>query len=128
MREKTFPLIGLMALLAWLNTTPSTSAQQQYADHSLLSAGVWYKIPVADAGVYKISTNEIAALQGVACSDIAMFGDAGGMLSPNNTMLYTDDMVPTAIEVVDVNQNGVFENGDYILFYGEGANVRRYNK
>ena len=128
MREKTFPLIGLMALLAWLNTTPSTFAQQQYADHSLLSAGVWYKIPVADAGVYKISTNEIAALQGVACSDIAMFGDAGGMLSPNNTMLYTDDMVPTAIEVVDVNQNGVFENGDYILFYGEGANVWRYNK
>ena len=104
-----------------------STAQQQYVEHSMLATGQWYKIPVATAGVYSITTNEIAALRGTYCSDIALYGNASGMLSSNNTLLFADDLVPTAIEVVDVNGNGVFENDDYILFYGEGASVWRYN-
>ena len=113
--------------LAALVAPCGANAQQLYADHSLLASGTWYKIPVTTAGVYKITTSEVAALKGVSCSDIALFGDADGMLSSNNTVVYTDDMVPTAIEIVDKNGNGVFEDEDYILFYGEGANVWHYN-
>ena len=128
MRTKRLFSAWFTTVVVLLATPSCIIAQQQYVDHSLLAVGEWYKIPVSSTGVYKITTNEIAALQGVECSDIALYGDAGGMLSTNNTVIYTDDMVPAAVEVVDVNQNGVFDNVDYILFYGEGPNVWRYNK
>lgn len=127
MRAKIIPYIWLIAFVAGLSTAPCAHAQQQYADHSLLASGRWYKIPVSTAGVYKVTANEVSALRGATCSGIGLYGDAGGMLSANNTLIYTDDMVPAAIEVVDVNRNGVFEDEDYILFYGEGASVWRYN-
>ena len=127
MRVKNIQLIRLVAMVAAIAVPGCGTAQQQYAEHSLLATGRWYQIPVAATGVYKISTSEVAALRGVRCTEIALYGDAGGMLSSNNTILYNDDMVPAATEVVDANGNGVFEDGDYMLFYGEGANVWRYN-
>ena len=117
----------LIALAACVGMVPCAKAQQPYAEHSLLATGQWYKIPVATSGLYKITANEVPALRGAGCTDIALYGDAGGMLTESNAARYTDDLVPAAIEVVDENGNGVFEEGDYLLFYGEGANVWRYN-
>ena len=119
--------IRLIMVVAVLAAPLCVTGQQQYAEHSLLATGQWYKIPVATTGVYKITTQEVAALRGARCTDIALYGDAGGMLSANNTTVYTDDLVPAAIVVADANGNGVFEDEDYILFYGEGAGVWRYN-
>ncbi len=127
MRAKMIQLKRLVAMVAVIAAPLCGTAQQRYAEHSLLATGRWYRIPVATTGVYKITTGEVAALRGVRCAEIALYGDAGGMLSANNTIIYTDDMVPAAVEVVDANGNGVFEDEDYVLFYGEGASVWRYN-
>ena len=127
MRKKIILTLQLVVLAALLAMPMCTVAQQQYVEHSLLATGQWYKIPVATAGLYKVTTAEISSLAGTRCSDIALYGLAGGMLSANNTVIYTDDLAPVAIEVVDANQNGVFESEDYILFYGEGASVWRFN-
>ena len=127
MRKKIIHTLQLVVLAALLAMPSCASARQQYAEHSLLATGQWYKIPVATAGLYKVTTTEIPSLNGAQCADIALYGHTGGMLSANNTVTYTDDLAPVAIEVVDANQNGVFESEDYVLFYGEGASVWRFN-
>jgi hypothetical protein len=127
MQSKNILFIQIATLLALVAAPRCADGQQQYAEHSLLAEGQWYKIPVANSGIYKLTAREVPALKGAGCADIAVYGDAGGMLSSNNTLVYTDDMVPAAIEVVDANGNGVFEEEDYVLFYGEGAHVWQFN-
>ena len=102
-------------------------AQGNYASHSKLAEGNWYKIAVSNTGVYMLTTTDLAELNGTPCNRIALFGAPGGMLSANNMAAHPDDLVPAAIEVVDKNSNGLFEAEDYILFYGEGPSVWRYN-
>ena len=99
---------------------------QDYAAHSLLATGRWFKIPVSSAGVYKITTREVNALSLVPCSQIALYGLPGGMLSASNAQVQPDDLLPVATEVVDVNGNGLFDEEDYLLFYGEGPHVWRF--
>lgn len=114
-------------LVAGLLCGTEAVAQSQYAEHSKLASGEWYKIPVASTGVYIITTADVASLYGTPCSNIALFGSPGGMLKVSNMDTHPGDLVPAAIEVVDVNKNGTFETDDYILFYGECPNVWRYS-
>lgn len=109
--------------LAW----GAATAQPNYAHSSRLAEGKWFKIAISETGVYKISTNEIPALLGVNCDSISMFGNPGGQLSTSNMDNHPDDLNIVAIDVVDNNQNGIFDNNDYVLFYAEGPNVWRYS-
>ena len=66
-------------------------AAQDFAAHSILAEGRWYKIPVDTAGVYKITTREVSALDNAPCNKIALYGLPGGMLSANNISFHTND-------------------------------------
>ena len=44
------------------------------------------------------------------------------MLPALNSIFRYNDLQENAIEVIDKNGNGIFNNDDYILFYGESAN------
>lgn len=124
---RTRELLSTTLLLLWgVLGCPESAAQNDYASHSKLAEGSWYKIPVATSGVYVVTTADVAELYGTPCSRIALFGAPGEMLSSSNMASHPDDLVPAAIEVVDVNGNGTFEMDDYILFYGESPNTWRY--
>lgn len=98
-------------------------AQQEYAEHSRLSSGQWHKIGIATEGVYKLTTADIADLSGKSCDKIAIFGASGGAIAEDRRIQTTDDIIPIAIILNDANNNGIFDNEDYIIFYGEGANI-----
>ena len=119
--------ILVVFFVALLALSFGANGQQTYADHSILATGEWYKIRINTTGLYRITPYDVPVLKGTQCSDVALYGDAGGMLSSNNTIAYHDDLTPIAIEVTDKNQNGVFDDEDYLLFYGEGPSVWRYN-
>ena len=119
--KKLFLAIAAMLLAACV-------AAQDFAAHSILAEGRWYKIPVDTAGVYKITTREVSALDNAPCNKIALYGLPGGMLSANNTSFQPNDLLPAAIHVVDVNGNGIFEAEDYLLFYGEGPSIWRFSR
>lgn len=120
-------IFRLLALISIFLPMIRSTAQPTLADHSILSTGIWYKIPVQHTGIYKITTAEIPNLNGVSCSSIALYGDADGMLSSSNRIAVPYDVSPNAIEVVDHNANGLFDADDYLLFYGSGPNVWHYN-
>ena len=103
------------------------AAAQTDATHSVLATGRWYKIPVATAGVYKITTHEVSALAGVPCRQVVLYGTEGGMLPTTNADSPYNGLQSIASLVADINGNGVFDEEDYLLFYGEGPCIWRFN-
>lgn len=106
---------------------PTTLPAQASDSHSLLATGSWYRIPITQTGIYRITTTQVPALEGTRCDRIAMYCAAGGMLSLNNGADHPDDLVPLAIRIDDNNGNGRFDAEDAVLFFAEAASVWRYN-
>ena len=99
--------------------------------NSVLSEGKWYKISTNKSGIYKLDYSSVLSL-GVAVNDlqissIKLYGNGGGMLPKLNSDFRHNDLVENAINIYDSNNNGVFENGDYILFYGQSPNSWKYD-
>lgn len=111
-----------------LAVVTSVPVSAQYAAHSVLSNGDWWKIEIADAGIYKLTTNDISALSSCSIDQIALFGHSGGELATTNGNERIDDMSEMAIDIHDDNGNGIFDNNDYILFYADGADKWEYSE
>ena len=50
-----------------------------------------------------------------------MYGNGGGFPRLNSDFRH-EDLQENAIEIIDNNNNGIFEDGDLILFYGQSVN------
>lgn len=101
---------------------------QTFQSHSVLQSGIWYRIPITETGVYKITTATLPAIQSRPFDSIALFGNDGNLLSEDNSAPYNDDLPPCSFDVHDANNNGRFDSDDYILFYAEGHIVWRYDE
>ncbi|MBA2407369.1 MAG: type IX secretion system sortase PorU, partial [Chitinophagales bacterium] len=101
----------------------TTRGEDNYALHSVLSSGNWYKISVNKDGIYKIDKSFLDGL-GISTSsidphNIRIFGNGGGMLPEANAAFRYDDLTENPIKVVG-EEDGHFDVGDYVLFYGQG--------
>lgn len=96
------------------------------AQGSVLRSGAWWKVGVSAEGVYRLTTADVPALQGVSTDSIGLYGGGGDMLSLYNNQTPTGDLQPVSIDIVDHNGNGRFDSGDELLFFGEGAGGWRY--
>ncbi len=108
-------------------TSNKTTGNRIYAPSSVLSNGTWYKIALASQGVYKIDYNFIknnigVDLAGTPSANIRLFGNGGEMLQENNAITRSDDLAENAIEMFD-GGDGVFNSGDYFLFYANGPHT-----
>ena len=101
MFAKDYHPIYIAVFAALLAFSLGAHGQQVFADHSVLATGQWFKIPIETTGLYKITSTDVPSMRGIQCSNIALYGDAGGMLASNNTTVFHDDLTPIAIEVVD---------------------------
>jgi hypothetical protein len=50
------------------------------------------------------------------------FGNGGKMLPLSNNIYYPSDLTENAIQLIGEN-DGIFDNEDYILFYAEGIDT-----
>ena len=109
----------------------SISSKSEENINSTLASGNWYKIAVQQDGVYKITHSNLSDLgintSNLSCNKIRIFGGGGGMLPKLNSNFRHDGLQENAISVVDMNNNGIFESGDYILFYGQSPDRWSYN-
>ncbi len=101
-----------------------------YAASSILRSGNWYKISVTKTGVHKVSCSDLVSLgmsvSGLASERIAVFGNGGAMLPEANAASRYDDLQELPIEMHD-GGDGIFNEGDYFLFYAEGPHGWNYN-
>lgn len=100
-------------------------------ENSVLSSGEWYKISVSNDGIYQLTYSDLQDLNistsNLDINSIKLYGNGGGMLSHLNSDFRHNDLQENAIMVIDDNNNGIFNNDDYVLFYGESAHEWIYD-
>lgn len=91
--------------------------------NSVLNTGSWHRFYVEQSGVYKIDKRFLTSIGFNAESfdprKIKIYGNGGRMLPIRNNVFYPDDLAENAIQVIG-EEDGYFNNEDYILFYAEG--------
>ena len=102
------------------------STLRQYAEHSVLASGDWYKIKVEKSGIYKITYNDLI-IYGIEPSsvdpkNIRIYGNGTGMLPESNKTFRYDDLQENAIYVKG-EEDGTFDEDDYILFFGNSPHI-----
>ncbi|TXG35887.1 type IX secretion system sortase PorU [Seonamhaeicola maritimus] len=97
--------------------------------NSVLASGDWYRFYVDTTGVFKLSKSFLQRL-GVSVNsvdprNIKLYGNGGRMIPYSNAEPYPFDIVENAIKFIG-EEDGVFNNEDYILFYAQGP--KEYNQ
>jgi len=91
--------------------------------NSVLNSGEWYKFYIEESGVFQLTKGFLNSLgintNSVDPRQIKIYGNGGRMLPLLNSANYPFDVVENAVKFVG-EDDGSFDNGDYILFYGEG--------
>lgn len=91
---------------------------------SVLASGKWYKIGVTQDGVYKINKTFLSNLgidiNNIDPRNIRIYGNGGKLMPEKNSVFRYDDLQENSITVIGEN-DGVFDNNDYILFYGQST-------
>lgn len=102
----------------------NNSAAKPTISSTPLAAGKWYKVSVPETGFYKLDYAFITNTLGVSASainpaNIRVYGNGGNMLPEDNSMPRPADLTENAVWVND-GGDGVFNSGDYVIFYATG--------
>ena len=95
-----------------------------FTNQSVLNNGAnWFKLSNFESGVYKIDYNYLLSnsviTSEIPSNSIHLFSNNKGLLSPVNDDSRPDDLEQQSIFVFD-GGDGLFSQGDYILFYLNG--------
>ena len=98
---------------------------------SALADGDLYKIKIEKTGLHVIDDGFLQTKLGLSLGNIdprniKIYGNGGGRLPLANNQFRDDDLIENAIFISGEN-DGKFDNGDYILWYAEGPDVWRYD-
>jgi len=111
-------------------TNPIYLSKAKSLRNSVLATGTWYKIAVNNTGLYKVTYNDLKSLgipvSGLRSSSIALFGNGGGQLPEINPVELTDDIKECPIMIVN-DEDGVFNEKSYFVFYAQGPHTWNYN-
>jgi hypothetical protein len=103
----------------------NTTNLKKSAQNSVLASGDWYKIAVLKDGVFKLTYSFLKDLgldvDHINPQNIKIYGNGGKMLPEVNSIYRHDDLKQNAIYIEGEN-DGVFNIGDYVLFYGQSPN------
>ncbi|MGZ3865386.1 MAG: type IX secretion system sortase PorU [Bacteroidia bacterium] len=103
-----------------------------YAPSSVLASGKWYKIGTTANGIYKIDKALMNKLGidigsgGIDPRNIQIYGNGGEILSEDNADFHYDDLIENAV-YSQGETDGIFDDNDYILFYGQAPGKWKYN-
>lgn len=98
--------------------TKSSPKPKTYSMNSMLSSGNWIKISVDTSAVHKITYDQLLSMGISNPSQVRVYG-YGGMLSKINSEETIDDL-PLIPIYMNTGNDGVFNSGDFILFYASG--------
>lgn len=121
MYKKVF--IGILILL--------TAKIGLFAGNSVLESGVWYKMAISSTGMYKLTYSDLASMgvdvANIDPRNIIIYHNGGGVLPKINKNYYPDDLYEIPI-YVSGEDDGVFNQNDYIVFYARGPVTWYYDR
>ncbi|MFH1119610.1 MAG: type IX secretion system sortase PorU [Bacteroidota bacterium] len=107
-----------------------TGNKQEYAPASVLSKGEWFRVSVSETGLHQLNYNDLTAMgmqvAGMNSANIRIHGHAGGML-PEKAGDFRHDDLPEIPVLVSDGGDGIFNAGDYLLFYAQGPTRWKFN-
>lgn len=105
-----------------------TSSMSIYTtkNNSVLSQGIWNKIKVNKSGIYKITYSELQGMGFDNIQNVSIWGHGGSQLPYWNNQNSKDDLIQLPIWL-ETGSDGVFNQGDFLLFYAEGPVTWSYN-
>ena len=115
----------LQILKSSLPQKVSSINTRTYTTSSLLSQGKFVKIKITNSGAYKLTYEDLVSM-GVNPANVRIFGFGGGVLEQSFSLTKVDDLPEVAI-YMNKGSDGVFNSGDYILFYAQGINKWSYD-
>ncbi len=109
-------------------TSPGANVARNSMDftvlsNSVLASGEWFRFYVEKSGVYAITRSFLQQLGfnvNVDPRTIKIYGNGGRMIPLVNSVEYPSDLAENAITFIG-EEDGAFNDGDYILFYAEGV-------
>lgn len=109
---------------------PLSTSAWYYASESVLNSGSWYRIAVSSTGICRLTYDDLQNM-GISVSSIdprnlSIYGSKGGML-PESTMIQGCDDLAELPVFVSGEEDGVFNTGDYILFYSQSPDEWKPN-
>ena len=123
--QRIFQILLLFLLLLSVNLNAQNS-KDSYSSSSELSTGIWFRIAVTTDGIYRIDYSKLKQLGLVNPSNPRVFGNNFGQLS-----YYNDDPKPDDLKELSIleytGSDGLFNEGDYLLFFGKGTGRWIYN-
>jgi len=118
-------ILCLSGFFSLLSAQPVNDGSR-YAENSVLSSGKWILLKVKENGIYKLTYDDIKK-QGINDpSKVKIFGYGGWILPEDFAQPYIDDL-PEVSVYINKGNDGVFNSGDYLLFYGRGTVQWTYN-
>ncbi len=114
-----FMLIAPFSLATQAGNDTQPYRTREPAGSSVLASGIWYKIKIYKDGIYRLTFEDLSGMGFSDPSGVRIFGNGGEMLPLINDELRYDDLVENAI-YMNKGADGIFNQNDYILFYGKG--------
>lgn len=105
--------------------------KKTFAANSVMASGEWIKIGVNQTGMYALTKAYLKSIglnmDGIDPRTLKIYGMGAGMLPQKNSDFRYDDVPENAIWV-EGEGDGVFNEGDRVIFYGRAQrDVWRYN-
>jgi len=128
MKRYSILIISILILICCFVSRAGT--QSGFNANSVLATGSWFKFSITADGVYRLTYDDLNKA-GIPVStldprNIRIYGNGGGMLPESNDSSRIDDLIENAIYVYG-QEDGKFDPGDYILFYGTGPDRWKYS-
>ncbi len=123
--KRNFQIALAVLLLLHVNLNAQVF-KDSYSSSSKLSGGLWFRIAITADGIYRIDFSKLRQMGLSDPSHPRIFGNNFGQLS-----YYNDDPKPDDLKEIPIQLNtgndGIFNEGDYLLFYGQGTTRWKYD-
>ena len=109
----------------------TTGSRLNKIESSVLANGTWYRFECPREGIYRIPRTMLSQLgidpATVDPRSIKIYNNGGYQLPESINSVRTEDLTEIAI-YVEGESDGVFNENDYILFYGRSTDFFEYNE
>ncbi|MFB6319180.1 type IX secretion system sortase PorU [Saccharicrinis sp. FJH54] len=133
LRKNGTAIEGLKSFTIVINKQPlikmksaAVEKKDYFKPSSTLATGKWIKVAVKETGFYKLSYSDISGM-GLDPKTVKVYGNGGEVLDKFIANYKYDDLNEVAVWV-EKGSDGVFNGGDYILFYAVGTYKWEWDK
>ena len=116
MKRRFYTIVSALLLSLGWGFAQENTYQSVLADHT------WYRLSVTQEGVHKLDYSTLQSIgidmAALNPNQIRLFGNPSGPLPEKNSEARPDDLTEMAI-YVEGAEDGVFDAGDVVLFYGQ---------